>query len=532
LTREPTPNRYDEVPYPSGAFEQTHPGRLAMLATLFGMSPPPIETCRVLELGCGSGGNILPMAYAMPRATFLGIDYSAREISDGKPWIERLRLTNIKLEHKDILEFEAEPSSFDYIIAHGVFSWVPREVQDKIFALCERALAPSGVAYVSFAALPGCHIRRLVRDLMRFHTRAISHSHARASAEPSQRVAQAKAVASFAARSVPQSNPVYAAILKGEVERIAKMSDEVLLHDDLADVNEPLYFHEFIERAARYGLKFLSEALFADMQDQIYPAEAREALRQSGDIVVAEQYMDFLGCRAFRQTLLCRQDVPLLRQLTPAHIKVFGISSNSSPVSASPDVKQVAIERFKNPTGVVVGMDHPLSKAAMVHLSAIAPKAVSFEELLRAAIEVSEGAPRAPTPEDEETIGEAVLMAFSGNMVDLHVAGSAFVTEPGERPKASELARLQAEEGARVTSLTQRNIVIDDLVALTALRLLDGRRDRAELLEALVDAAAGGGIEIMQGGAAISDRSELRAYMEGRLDGILRKMARFALLVG
>ena len=103
---------------------------------------------------------------------------------------------------------------------------------------------------------------------------------------------------------------------------------------------------------------------------------------------------------------------------------------------------------------------------------------------------------------------------------------------PGQRPKASELARLQAEEGARVTSLTQRNIVIDDLVALTALRLLDGRRDRAELVEALVEAAAGGGIEIMQGGAAISDRGELRAYMEGRIEGILQKMARFALLVG
>ena len=98
---------YDEVPYPSGAFEQTHPDRLATVATLFGMKPAPIERCRVLELGCASGGNLVPMAHALPGASFLGVDISSREIADGLPWIERLGLRNLRLEQGDILALDA-----------------------------------------------------------------------------------------------------------------------------------------------------------------------------------------------------------------------------------------------------------------------------------------------------------------------------------------------------------------------------------------------------------------------------------------
>lgn len=159
---------YDRVPYKSHPFRQSHPDRLAVIATLHGMSPPPIERARVLELGCASGGNLLPIADQFPEGTFLGLDLSSRQIQDGQRLIERAGLKNVELRHQDILTFDAPPESFDYILCHGVFSWVPDAVQRKILDICGKCLSPNGVAYVSYNTYPGWHMRGMVRDIMRY----------------------------------------------------------------------------------------------------------------------------------------------------------------------------------------------------------------------------------------------------------------------------------------------------------------------------------------------------------------------------
>src|SRR4051812_3689077 len=114
-------NPHDQVLYPAGTFEQTHPSRLATLATLFGMRPAPVERCRVLELGCGRGGNLVPMAEALPDATFVGVDLAPRPIAEAQEWAERLGLGNLSFRCCDILELDPEPGSYDYIVAHGVY---------------------------------------------------------------------------------------------------------------------------------------------------------------------------------------------------------------------------------------------------------------------------------------------------------------------------------------------------------------------------------------------------------------------------
>src|SRR5688572_30116936 len=113
---------YDEMPYGDYAFASTHPDRLAAVATLHGLTPPPLETCRVLELGCASGGNLIPMAITMPHAQFTGIDISPRQVARGEETIAALGLENIRLETADIVAFSAPPGSFDYVLCHGVYS--------------------------------------------------------------------------------------------------------------------------------------------------------------------------------------------------------------------------------------------------------------------------------------------------------------------------------------------------------------------------------------------------------------------------
>src|SRR5579884_2024888 len=189
-----SPTSYDDIPYVSNPFLQSHPDRLATIATLFGLSIIRVDRCRVLELGCASGGNLLPMAQSFPESTFIGIDYSARQIADGQKFVEKLGLKNVQLKCLSILDITPEFGSFDYIICHGVYSWVPPPVQEKILDICRRNLTPNGIAYVSYNTYPGWHMRGMIRDMMLYHA---SHF-----TEPLTKVRQARALLDFLAQAV------------------------------------------------------------------------------------------------------------------------------------------------------------------------------------------------------------------------------------------------------------------------------------------------------------------------------------------
>ncbi|MGH9351306.1 MAG: methyltransferase domain-containing protein, partial [Terriglobia bacterium] len=168
------PTSYDEVLYPGFSFVQSHPDRLATQATMFGMTPAALESCRILELGCGDGANIIPVAFGLPHSRCLGIDLAARPIAIGQGVIDALGLKNIALRQMDMMDAGKDLGEFDYIIAHGIYSWTPPAVQDKLLAICSENLAPDGVAYVSYNAYPGGHIRQMMRRMMLYHTRNIS----------------------------------------------------------------------------------------------------------------------------------------------------------------------------------------------------------------------------------------------------------------------------------------------------------------------------------------------------------------------
>jgi SAM-dependent methyltransferase len=168
----PTP--YDEVYYPGHVYGLTHPNHLATIAAVYGMQSAPVERCRVLELGCGVGGNLLPMAFQYPSSEFVGVDLSGVTIERGQRNIATLGLSNIKLLHCDIMNVDAGFGEFDYILAHGVYSWVPPAVREKMMMIFKQNLAPRGVCYVSYNAHPFSHLRDMVRDMMRYHTRRLT----------------------------------------------------------------------------------------------------------------------------------------------------------------------------------------------------------------------------------------------------------------------------------------------------------------------------------------------------------------------
>jgi SAM-dependent methyltransferase len=162
---------YDEVPYKSYPYRQSHPERLATIATLFGMSTRPIEKARVLEIGCAAGGNLIPMADRLPESEFIGVDFSKRQIADGQAVISEVGLKNVRLAHGDVRKLDTELGKFDYILSHGVYSWIPDDAQDALLAACGKHLAPQGVAYISYNTYPGWHMRGMIRDIMSYRAK-------------------------------------------------------------------------------------------------------------------------------------------------------------------------------------------------------------------------------------------------------------------------------------------------------------------------------------------------------------------------
>ena len=150
---------YDAVPYASHPFPQSAPENLEAIAHLFGLAACPPAQARVLELGCASGGNLIPLAARYPQLQAVGIDLSTVQVQQGQQDIARAGLGNVTLQNMNLEEVDASLGQFDYIICHGVYSWVPPAVQTAILRIASENLAPDGVAYISYNTYPGWKAR-------------------------------------------------------------------------------------------------------------------------------------------------------------------------------------------------------------------------------------------------------------------------------------------------------------------------------------------------------------------------------------
>ncbi len=504
---------YDVVPYESFPFPDTHPDRLASLAHLFGLSPPGLANCRVLELGCASGGNLIPMALTMPGAEFVGVDLSSVQVAQGVQAIEALGLGNIRLLARSITEVDESFGQFDYILTHGVYSWVANDVQEKILDICARQLADNGIAFVSYNTLPGWRMRGVVRDAMRFHAMQFD--------DPALRVAQARGIVDFLAQWVSADN-AYGMLLKSELDGLRHAADYYILHEHLEDINEPIYFHEFVERAGRHGLQYLAEADVSTMLASNFPQGVFETLvRIAPDVIRQEQFMDFLRNRTFRQTLLVRQEQSVVRTLTPERVRALWVSANLQPLAADAEIRAQDEAVFQGPNGGMVSSSNAVTKSAIAILAQCWPGRLAFADLLRRAAAGPAGS--GPAAGVEAILASDLLQCHLSGIVELHAAPAAFVSAAGERPLASPLARAQAAKGSRqVTNLRHEMVALEDSLA-GFLQLLDGTRDRQALC------LAAQGLKLVASGSPAAERSELA--IAAAVDQALAATARSALLL-
>jgi len=463
-----TQNPYDQILYRTQPSHLTHPEHLAALSILFGMSPAPAENCRVLEVGCGDGANLIPMALTLPGSRFAGVDLAAVPLAAARAMADKLHLSNLALHQLDIMELDPTFGEFDYIIAHGVYSWVPPPVRDKLLGVCRANLAPHGVAFVSYNTFPGGHLRKMMREMLAYQTKDV--------ADPQLRLKHAYALVNFLHASNPKS-----AALREEVEAIRSSNPSLVFHDDLEPVNDPVYFHEFMEHARQHGLQFLAETEFFLLQNAGYPAEVLNTVRllAGEDRIREQQYLDFLRCRRFRQTLLCRQEVPLKSSPDPRRATRLYVSCPAKPVRDGLDLHPGVEEEFRTREGASMKTDLPLAKAVVLQLAKCWPLAVPFDELLSAVRAMPELA--AAGAVDAPALAELLLKICAPGMVELLSSRSKFTLSVSERPRAFSLARLQAEEGTMVTTMRHSTFEIQNDLTRRLLLLLDGSRNHDQI---------------------------------------------------
>lgn len=460
-----TGNSYDLVPYRTKPRRMTHPETYASLATLLGLSPPKVETCRVLEIGCGTGGNLIAMAWALPNATFLGIDPSGVQIDIAREEAARFGLKNCHFEAIGVGELKTQSGPFDYIVCHGVFAWVPPAVQDEILECCRTHLSPHGAAMISYNTYPGWHLRGISREAMNFFTEGETN--------PELKIAKARSYLKFLNDAMPDKNSTIARVFKEEKEILDNADDFYIFHEHLEETNAPCYFREFAKRAAAHGMQYLGDAGRHWQMTGLSEETQKILLHISKDVIDIEQHLDFLRNRAFRHTLLVRAEAPVNRDVSLPAGMLVRTACRTEPVGKPLQWRESTT--YESLEGVSMTTESPLMNAILEALIDCFPTAMPVADL-----QAKVRAKFAALPEDREEavrlVPNAVKQLSTGGFVTLHVWQAEFVTAVSAKPVAWPIARHVAKSIRVVPTLTHQSINVSPLEGLL-LAHCDGEHD-------------------------------------------------------
>ena len=295
---------YSELGYKSMPFPYTTPATLEAYAALVGISAPNPKTARVLELGATYGGNIISQALFNPDATFVGIELSQEQVEKGNEVIANAGLINVSLIQSDIASIGSEIGTFDYIIAHGVYSWVDDGVKDALLRLIDEHLAEDGIAYISYNTYPGWHTMDEVRQLMMFSNRD------KAQFNHKEKVLHGKTVGSIVGSQILKYDNLKERNSKflGALRSVMQKDEYYVGHDHLEPNNDPVYFYQFNDHLGAHNLAYLCDADLTLSMVRSFDADIADTLDKlaPNDHVDQEQYLDFMLDTTFRKSIICK----------------------------------------------------------------------------------------------------------------------------------------------------------------------------------------------------------------------------------
>ena len=294
---------YDELTYKSAAFAQSSPYKLEACATLLGINPPPCKNAKVLEIGCSFGGNLIPFAVNNKDARVVGIDLSGEQIRRGKEIVKEIDLSNLELIHGDICEFKSD-EKFDYIIAHGVFSWVPDFVKDAILRVVRENLSQNGVAFISYNVYPGWKVKDILRDLMLLAAKDKDSTEERLKAAKEALLVYKEVLLTRNDEKFESVMPVKSLI--NWIDDILSKDDFYVAHEFLEEINDPFYFKDFNAMLAKKALTYLCEYGLDDLFLPYLGINQADSYKDQKfkDRIDLEQFIDIVNNKVFRQSLI------------------------------------------------------------------------------------------------------------------------------------------------------------------------------------------------------------------------------------
>ena len=513
------PYSYDLVPYESQPFAQSEPDAIAAMARLFGLSPVPPDKARVLELGCSAGGNIIPLAARYPGMKVTGIELSKVEATEGQETIKALGLKNITIRQADILDVLKEKNEYDYIIAHGVFSWVPEHVQEAILNICGQQLSDDGVAYISYNVYPGWKMREVIREMMLFHAGALT--------DPAVKLQQGRAILDYA-RKINSGDSAFGKLLAQEAEIVMKANDYYLFHDHMEENNRPCFFKDFVARGSKYGVVYLGEASLVDMAPQRFGGDIPQtlAMLSNGNILATEQYMDMFTNRMFRQTLLVKESaMPRINRAVSdksvRHLHFTAELTRGTPTEG-------ALGVYTDRHGRTLTVREPVMLAVADSLLSHSPYTTSVDDIIALLRErkVGEG-----LADDvlAEAVGAQIITLLLQGLVKIRFSKKGLVGS-AEKPRAFGPARHALEKGARVVPNTFHSVSGVNDVQMFLLKTFDGNTTLAQAQEALAAKFKAGDFNATRDGQPITDPVALAELLKNVTASTVEDFSRSGLL--
>ena len=507
---------YDAIPYESTPLPDTHPGHLACLTRLYGIDAVPPTQCRVLEFGCANGGNLIPMAAHLPGSDFLGIELSRDQAREGAARISQLGLKNCEIRQADILDLQDEGVRYDYIITHGVYSWSPPEVRERIMALSSQLLSPQGVAYISFNTLPGWRMRGMLRDMLLHQVRDIEL--------PLARLEAAHDYLDFLESSLDGLDAVHVDYLKVEIERIRHAHPSYLYHEYLETWNEPVLLSDFIAEANRHGLDYICDIDQAMQFPSYLGGHAERLLSGIEDPVERMQQTDFIVNRNFHQSLLTHKAQRPLRSPDLAQMRHFTWIADLKPPK-NLDYGRSEPAPFTHANGEKYEIYHPLTKAGLALLTESFPAPRPFTELLAQAANRVRSNRGGPLAEQEDELRGEMFRLYAKGIVHarpIDMLGAGADLPQWQMDAAARLGILRGD--SHIPTVHHASINLDEFAA-RVVAYLDGNTAKdGLLLKLLEDLKPGGVLErlVDPGMPAEVLKSYLDHYLEDLL-ALLRK---------